>query len=198
MTQTFSTPTVMTAKFAGICTRCGQHFAAGSLIAWTRGAGATHAAICPTPVPAAAPTCDPSAIVTFLQRASAHLKFPKACFLAPGGGELRLSVAGPQSRTPGAVQVVVRDAWQGRILPNGTVQGLLATNRDLLATLDTIAADPATAAAEYGRLMGRCSFCHLQLTDAGSTEVGYGPVCAKHYGLPHHPKGTPELLAVAS
>ena len=25
-------------------------------------------------------------------------------------------------------------------------------------------------------------------------EVGYGPVCAKHYGLPHHPKGSRKMV----
>lgn len=50
-------------------------------------------------------------------------------------------------------------------------------------------ARPLTAeeAAEYGHQHDRCVFCHIHLTDDGadrSVEVGYGPVCAKKYGLP--------------
>ena len=58
-----------------------------------------------------------------------------------------------------------------------------------------VAADPAAAAKAYGALMGRCSFCDTAITDEGSVEVGYGPVCAKRFGLPHTPKGTKVLAA---
>ncbi len=36
--------------------------------------------------------------------------------------------------------------------------------------------------------MSRCSFCNKSLTvdgPGGSVDVGYGPACALHYGLPH-------------
>lgn len=37
------------------------------------------------------------------------------------------------------------------------------------------------------KLTGHCSFCQRELTDAGSLEVGYGPICADRWGLPHAP-----------
>lgn len=46
--------------------------------------------------------------------------------------------------------------------------------------------------------MCRCSFCGLALTDEGSVEVGYGPVCAKRWGLPHQPHGVRVLTSVPS
>ena len=49
-----------------------------------------------------------------------------------------------------------------------------------------------------GTFPGPLSFCALPLTDAGSVEVGYGPVCAKHWGLPHTPKGTPTVSPAAA
>jgi hypothetical protein len=47
-----------------------------------------------------------------------------------------------------------------------------------------MAADPAKAASEYGRLTVHCCFCSLPFTDARSTAVGYGRICAGNYGLP--------------
>ena len=52
------------------------------------------------------------------------------------------------------------------------------------ALLTEFEADPAGVAARYGHLTGRCSFCARNLDDVRSVDVGYGPVCAKRYGLP--------------
>lgn len=197
----------LTAKFAGRCTRCQAGFPAGTVIEWERGKGAMHldptacATAATTPqTPTPAPTAvvgEAIALVRFLEAAKARgLKYPKVRFLAPGGGELRLSVAGPTSKYPGSVQVVVRDAWVGRIDAQGVVTRGIAVDELLLAALRHIAENPAAAAAAYGALMGRCTFCNLALTDEGSVEVGYGPICAQRYGLPHAPKGTPMVTTV--
>lgn len=191
----------ITSRFTGTCKACGASFPAGTIIQWSRAAGARHAdlAVCeaariaqanrPAPTPV---TMDGAPIAAFLQAAlDRGLKFPKVRFLTRDSRELRLSLAGSGSRYPGAVQVKVGDEWAGRIQSDGTVAGPLAAMPELLGTIETIAADPAKAAQAYGALAGRCSFCHLALTDAGSVEVGYGPICAKSYGLPHQPKGTP-------
>ncbi len=42
----------------------------------------------------------------------------------------------------------------------------------------------AEQAAAFGHSYGRCVFCHKQLSDERSTEVGYGGTCAKKYNLP--------------
>jgi len=193
----------ITSRYDGTCGSCGNRFKAGTKIAWVRGFKATHLPGACTEAEVVAPKVDGpkvdgSAIVAFLDIAKANgLKYPKARFLAPEGGELRLSVSGERSRVPGSVQVVIDEQWIGRIEPDGTVYGPLERDESTLAALDAIASDPATKAKEYGALMGRCSFCFLELTDAGSVEVGYGPVCAKRWHLPHKPKGTPALKAVA-
>lgn len=198
----------MHSKFPGTCKACGQTFAVGELIQWERSTGARHA----TPLACIEATAraaeQPKApvvemnqkpIAAFLTAARDRgLKFPKARFLAPGGGELRLSVAGDTSRIPGAIQVKLNDEWVGRITPDGIVQGPRLTSQPaLLDALSTIATDPAAAAKAYGAMMCRCSFCDKALTDDGSVEVGYGPVCAKHWGLPHTPKGTRVLQPAA-
>lgn len=45
---------------------------------------------------------------------------------------------------------------------------------------------PITAeeAAAFGHATNNCVFCARGLTDGRSVEVGYGPTCAAHYGLP--------------
>lgn len=202
-----NTPRRMKSKFAGTCTACKGPIAADSPIIWSRGAGAKHE-VCPAPtsveqaVAAAtvtAPSISVASVVSFLKDAKARgLKAPKARFLAPTGGELRVSLAGGFTKYPGAVQVKIDERWIGRILADGTVAGPLTSMPDVLNTLVTIGADPAKAASEYGHLMGRCAFCNLALTDAGSVEVGYGYVCAKKRGLPYKPKGVPALAPVPS
>jgi len=195
----------MTARYDGTCKTCGGILKSGTLIEWTKGGGATHVtagecaavrALAATPAPSAK-VDGVAALAAFLRAAGARgLKFPKVRFLAPGGGELRLSLAAGSTKYPGAVQVKLDGAWLGRIGVDGMASRDLACQPAIVATLGDIAADPAAAAAAYGALMGRCSFCNLALSDAGSVEVGYGPTCAKSYGLPHHPKGAPALTRI--
>ncbi len=45
------------------------------------------------------------------------------------------------------------------------------------------AADPAPMAAAHGIKTGRCCFCDIALDTPESKAVGYGPVCAKNFGL---------------
>lgn len=197
----------MIAKFPGRCKACGGAIAAGTDIQWSRADGARHKTLAECQVAQAAKAAQPPAphvdgaavaIAQFLQAAQARgLKWPKVRFLAPAGrGELRLSIAGPTSKAPGAINVILNGEYFGRILTDGATTFKLAEDAAVLAELRRIAAEPAKAAAAYGALMGRCSFCNLTLTDAGSVAVGYGPVCAEKYGLPHHHEGTP-AVAVA-
>jgi hypothetical protein len=197
----------ITSKFAGTCTTCRQRFAAGTLVDWTKGGGAAHAdaTACAAALATAqaaqaqqatGPKVDGSGLRTFLQAAAERgLKFPKARFLAPDGqSELLLSLATAKSRNPGALYVKLSGEYIGMVRVDGSTN----LPGDVVATLATIAANPAEAAKAYGALTCRCSFCGLHLTDAGSVEVGYGPVCADKWNLPHQPKGTPVLLAVPS
>ncbi len=51
------------------------------------------------------------------------------------------------------------------------------------ADLSAFKADPVAYMAEQGKKEGNCCFCSRDLTDERSTAHGYGPICAKHYGL---------------
>jgi len=190
----------MNSRFPGTCTKCKASFPAGTPIIWTSGVGARHAlptACVAVPVTPTKPVhADVSGITSFIARAARRLKAPKARFLGPDGrSELRISIAGTRSRVPGATVIVLAEQFLGYV-HNGIVLGSLQGRADVLATLAAIAADPAKAAKEYGALMCRCSFCNLPLTDAGSVEVGYGPICAGNYDLPWGRQGVPELTAL--
>lgn len=64
------------------------------------------------------------------------------------------------------------------------------------AVMRAIAADVQAAAALYGREIGRCGFCHIQLTDDDSRALGIGPECfEKHFGRRRTKADVAEALA---
>jgi len=196
----------ITSRFHGTCVRCGRRFMQGAIIDWSRGSGARHVseAACALARQAAdvaaatAPSVDLSPIIAFLSAAKARgLKMPKLRVLTPDGQrELRLSLT-IKGIEPGSVCVIDNGQYVGCVRQNGLTTCRLRDDEALRVHLLKIAADPASAAKAYAALMCKCSFCNLPLTDAGSVEVGYGPVCAAHWGLPHQPKGTPVIAMVA-
>lgn len=107
---------------------------------------------------------------------------------------VRLSVAGPQSRFPGSINVTSEGsyedrAWYGRITKEGAFEGRANAPAGLSDALAAFALDPAGVAASHGRKTGRCAFCNAALggktRDAQiSVKVGYGKTCASHYGMP--------------
>lgn len=193
-------------RFPGTCNACGCRFPTGTMITYSKGIGARHEtqAQCDdakrerAAAPPDAPTLDISPIADFLRAAQARgLKAPKLRVLAPDGKtELRLSMT-RTGRAPGSISVVLGDVYIGCIRPvTNAMTGEFSQRTELHSHLLVVAKDPITAARTYAAVMCRCSFCGLQLTDAGSVEVGYGPICAGHWGLPHKPKGTPALHPV--
>lgn len=211
---------IITSKFDSYCANCRSDIKAGTRVNWIRGVkGVTHAdaSICAdrrktdeamamnietgyqkalTAARADRPTVTVNAkpMADFLSAARDRgLKFPKVNFLTTDKRTLVLSLAGSTSKYPGSVQVKVDGEWIGRVEPDGNVAGPLSRNATMVQTLAIIAGDPAQAAKAYGAVTGACSFCRRELTDAGSVEVGYGPICADKYGLPHTPKGSAKI-----
>lgn len=153
---------------------------------------------------------DIAPIVALIQRAKSKLKWPALIIPTSGPDNLRISIAGPASRQPGTINVTTdtkfdgsgermgpwqnqrfgQRAWAGRI----TEDGVFHPGRDLspnavqnvTRALQAFAADPAGVAASYGHRTGHCCFCGKFLTDRVSTSLGYGPVCADNWGLPHN------------
>jgi hypothetical protein len=146
--------------------------------------------------PAAQPTetvGDLSGIVALFDRARQHLRFP--AIVLDG---FRVNVAGGRAREPGSLTVTSVDRTQystrfgggeqrqyfGRVTRAGIFEPARGAPEGLGAKLRQFACDPAGEAARYGRLHGVCCFCNKPLRDERSTSVGYGPVCADHFGLP--------------
>lgn len=146
----------------------------------------------PTGETAPAPRADLSGVIALLDRAADHLKHP-ALLVLVDGRTLRLSVAGARSSAPGTLNVTTSGSfddrtWFGRVHRDGRYEASRGiddtTSTAIHAALVALGRDPAKAAADYGHMTGVCCFCGIRLTDERSTEVGYGPICADHYGLP--------------
>lgn len=125
-----------------------------------------------------------------------HLKQPGFRIMLTSTTSLRITVATARSRTHGDLFLAGEGGWRERRVlseprERGVDLGLVACG--VPARVEhPLHIDPAevgaAAAKEYARLFGRCCFCNRGLIDERSTEVGYGPSCAKAYGLPWTPK----------
>ncbi len=112
------------------------------------------------------------------------LKWPKVTLRTVDGRSVVLSVSGPRSRNPGGITVAAGaygSKFYGRIDTNGTTT---VQDAAVLTVLREFAGNPIGVALRHGKLTGNCCFCRLALTDDRSVEKGYGPVCAKNWGLP--------------
>lgn len=130
-------------------------------------------------------------VIALLARAGAHLKYPKINLQFANGERLRLHVAGERSRHAGSVQLTDGSGFGGRYYGRINADGAAIlsdrfpeSKAELVNLLGALAERPAEVAAQYGHITGSCCFCHKELSDERSLAVGYGPICAGHYGLP--------------
>jgi len=146
---------------------------------------------------------DFTGVINLFQTAKLHLKYPKIMLLL-GDAPVILSLAGERSKAPGMVNIAGEGqypdrVWYGRVSPSGAWEPSHSVNdtqlESLSKLLSELAAKPYEVAANYGKLTGHCCFCGLKLSDTRSTGVGYGPVCADHYGLKSHWTNAASFLA---
>jgi hypothetical protein len=150
--------------------------------------------------PADAPAAAPAAAAIDLSRilamfAKAGGARPALVIASEAAGKVRVSVAGEASREPGTIVVTTAGsfatrAYLGRIRLSG--EWVMSGNAErmgiaqaLTELLVAFAADPAAVAKTFGAMTGACSFCTKALVDPVSVALGYGPVCADRWGLPH-------------
>lgn len=129
------------------------------------------------------------AIPALFATASASLQYPRITFKT-SAGTVRIQRAGQQSRYAGELQVTDgqgygQSRYYGRIDKAGNFHPGRDFSGAVTAALTEIEANPAEALGRMGRAEGVCCFCGKDLTDEASTDHGYGPVCAKNWGLPH-------------
>lgn len=130
-------------------------------------------------------------VMELFAKAKQNLKYPKIK-LDTGGQEVQLSIAGPASKAPGTVNVTDgkpfgMNKWFGRVTPDGVWEQNPRFSEETMnpvrRILQALSQDPTGTARKYALLTGNCSFCGMPLTDPKSTSAGFGPVCAKNWGL---------------
>ena len=144
----------------------------------------------PLAAPAAANVGDFGGVVALFLKAKEHLKFPKVR-LVLNGTKIVLSLNGPKSKRPGHVSISGEGqypykAFYGTVSPEGVFTPFKQELPGLSALLTQFASHPARVAKDHGKLTGNCCFCNKVLglgEDKRSVLVGFGPVCAEHYGL---------------
>lgn len=145
----------------------------------------------PTPTQAPVSLGSFTKVMGLFSCAKEHLQRPKIRLQLETGHKVELALAGPTSKYPGTVNVTDGkgygvNRWYGRVTEAGewTRSG---KDFDELPQVECLLKElgekPIETAGHYGRLTGRCCFCNLPLKDEQSTAVGFGPVCADHYGL---------------
>ena len=156
---------------------------------------ALYAVAARAPAAAAEAVGDLSRIIAMFDRAQQHLRHP--AIVLDG---FRVNIAGQRAREPGSLTITssertqaprafagrpgMQREWLGRVTRAGMFEAGRNAPAGLGEKLRRFAADPAGEAAAHGRMHGVCCFCNSPLRDERSTAVGYGPICADHFGLP--------------
>lgn len=163
---------------------------------------------------AAAPSADVgdlSEIHRLFDKARKHLKYPAIVLSVLKAKNLwadqskpevdysvRINVAGDRAKQPGSLNVCSTEKtkdgtyglereWYGRVQLDGKYVASQSAGEMFAGISDRLkqfADAPAKVASEHGILTGCCCFCNKALTDERSTAVGYGKICADHYGMP--------------
>lgn len=139
----------------------------------------------PTPVHAGA-----AELFALFAKAQANgLQRPKLRFEAQPDQKLTVSICGPNSRTPGALNLTDgrpfgQGVWFGRVNLDGSIKQAQAWQPWVGQTLTEFAKDPVGFAKVYGKKTGRCCYCGRHLETKESVAVGYGPICAEKFGMP--------------
>lgn len=141
-----------------------------------------------TPEPKITETVDATRIIELFEEAKKSRKYPKVV-AANDAITLRFTMAGERAGFPGSINLIDNDTreWLGRIHTNGNVQFTrradAETVRRATSLVRDFAQDPVAVARRSGHITGECCFCSKGLTDDRSRHAGYGPVCAKRFGL---------------
>ena len=145
-------------------------------------------AMAPKTMPVVTETVNFQAIQDLFDRAAKNLRRIKIKLQAPNGQPVAFGRAGALSKYAGQIMITDgqpfgQNKFFGRIDVDGSFYGTRSADQTVVDLVKEFAGDPAGTAGRYGRLTGGCSFCNHSLKDDRSTEVGYGPVCAKNFGL---------------
>lgn len=124
------------------------------------------------------------AVTIMLEKASAKLQKPSIRIMGEGKQELKL-YPGFSEKYKGWIFIYADNKINclGSIDPTGIFRHQKDCPNWVILALQKFADNPHQAAQEYGTLTGRCCFCYQRLSTETSLSLGYGPICARNYGL---------------
>jgi hypothetical protein len=131
---------------------------------------------------------DLAGVYQLMEIASKFIKWPKIKLATADGDIVKLVRAGERSKYTGQINVTDdgyygNNTWYGRIDQEGAMtKGRDCTDK-VVELLKELGDDPHAVAARHGNMFAECCFCSKALTDDNSVAAGYGPTCAKNYGL---------------
>lgn len=131
-------------------------------------------------------------ISELLNLAGTKLKKPKITFEV-SRQTVVVSLAPSTGKNPGSSYIKVDGEYYGKVSKAGHLRSY-GNNIGIIGFLDDMADDPSMAARTYGKRTGRCCFCNAPLKTLESTSHGYGPVCAKNWGLVWNKKSANAIL----
>lgn len=129
------------------------------------------------------------AIRVAFQIAGEYLKIPKIRLMTKSDRYVQLNFLPKKNR----IEVFV-DGWQGHgkrkfagVIEDDMIKPYSADRLsvEVHEIIEQLAHDPANVAKAMAAKLGVCMYCGQRLSDPVSKRVGYGPVCAGHYGRPH-------------
>ena len=118
-------------------------------------------------------------LVGMLNKAALKLQKPKIVFKV-GFVDLQFD-----RRSETQVSVSSFGSFNGMIINDVFVLGYGANiTPEIVTVMTDIASDPIAFAKKYGMGTGHCCFCTRPLCEEHSIAAGYGPSCARNYGMP--------------
>lgn len=99
---------------------------------------------------------------------------------------VRVSRAKESGNNPGALYLKSQFGdYLGKITADGALRTVVALAPVIKDELRAFVREGRDYLNRVGTETGQCCYCGLPLTDPDSVVRGYGPVCAKRYGLDH-------------
>jgi hypothetical protein len=136
-------------------------------------------------------------LIEAFDRAAENLKWPKIK-IEKEGRLVRIARQGSRSNNEGGLKIDngcqygdPSQAYYGNVTPDGVFHYRNNCPADVIELVCGLNSNLGDTASVHGLAFGNCCFCSRELTDPKSVRVGYGPVCADHYGLPHGAKEVP-------
>jgi hypothetical protein len=114
-------------------------------------------------------------------KAAQALKYPKITFVSTNGSKVQVYLA-----AKGYIAIKVDGEYQGKIMNKDSDLIFYPCQADLRTEIENFCSFPAYQSKIYGQRYNHCCFCGRELVESTSVSLGYGPICAENFGLPHH------------